>query len=490
MRAFARQRRGARGSGLYLCLAVLCVTLAIPSIRAFGAQAVFVDGGGICAGFAPCFTTIQNGVNNAGPPPAVVNVFPGDYAESVDLGLMGSAIAGSTGDLTLRTVDAAGDAALGTARILPATGKALFNSLISFNGNLSIRGFTVKSPNDDGIDLGLVLGSLELIGIISNANAGFGLSAGFSGGNVRIQQSSFSNNGDTGMNFGVAGDVTFDRVTADANQNDGAAFSLFGDMHATGSSFSNNKNRGGLSFGTAVDVTLERVTADGNGTFGTTFGVNGNVEISDSSFSNNKNAIGLSFGTAVDVTVDRVAADGNAESGAGMGASGNVLIRNSTFSSNMEGGLSVGGAEVRIFASRFEDNGAAGVRLGPSNPTGEYVLRCNDVARNGDGLVVTAPAIVEAEENYWGSPTGPTHPSNPAGTGDTIRDAANGGSGTVDFEPFLTIPASQSGQCVVRPAPLLDRRGLLALLLGLFVLASLRLARRARSNAQPTAGLR
>src|SRR5215468_9795656 len=116
------------------------------SVPSYAAIATFVDGAGICAGKTPCFTTIQAGVNNAGPPPASVFVFPGTYAESVNLGLMGSAIGGSAGDLMLRTVDSAGNETSGGVSVFPATGPAFRNSLTPFVGNITLDGFTVKSP--------------------------------------------------------------------------------------------------------------------------------------------------------------------------------------------------------------------------------------------------------------------------------------------------------------------------------------------------------
>ena len=91
------------------------------------------------------FTTINRSESRSAP--AVVNVFPGDY-DSVDIGLMGSAIR-IAGDLTLRTVDADGDPALGTAQISPASGPAVFTRG-PLPENVSIHGFTVISPDDDG----------------------------------------------------------------------------------------------------------------------------------------------------------------------------------------------------------------------------------------------------------------------------------------------------------------------------------------------------
>ena len=58
---------------------------------------------------------------------------------------------------------------------------------------------------------------------------------------------------------------------------------------------------------------------------------------------------------------------------------------------------------------------------------------------------------MNAELNWWGSPTGPTIASNPGGTGQSIVDPG----GQVDFTPFLTNgvdsdPAMPGFQCVPR----------------------------------------
>ncbi len=43
--------------------------------------------------------------------------------------------------------------------------------------------------------------------------------------------------------------------------------------------------------------------------------------------------------------------------------------------------------------------------------------------------------VINAENNWWGSDSGPTHSSNPAGTGSIVTDA-------VDFDPWLGAGAS------------------------------------------------
>ena len=60
------------------------------------------------------------------------------------------------------------------------------------------------------------------------------------------------------------------------------------------------------------------------------------------------------------------------------------------------------------------------------------------------GLVVDSggysggPGSLNAENNWWGSSTGPTIASNPGGTGAVIIDP----DGVVDYSPFRTSPSS------------------------------------------------
>ena len=61
----------------------------------------------------------------------------------------------------------------------------------------------------------------------------------------------------------------------------------------------------------------------------------------------------------------------------------------------------------------------------------------------GDGLLVSPGSYVgtvNAECNWWGSPTGPVNPSNPTGTGEEVV-------GNADFTPWLTAPVPV-GACI------------------------------------------
>src|SRR5207237_1393174 len=91
------------------------------------------------------FTTIQAAVNNASPGD-VIAIKTGTYNENVNLSLMGSAIAGAPGDLTLVAVDGPGTA------ILSGSGVKLSHSA-SFGANLTVDGLTISSSSASGIKL-------------------------------------------------------------------------------------------------------------------------------------------------------------------------------------------------------------------------------------------------------------------------------------------------------------------------------------------------
>src|SRR5215210_357374 len=86
-------------------LLLVVLALVVPTSQVANAATIIVapSGGN--------FTTIQAAVNNASPGD-VIAIKTGTYSENVNLSLMGSAIAGTPGDLTLVAVDGPGTAIL------------------------------------------------------------------------------------------------------------------------------------------------------------------------------------------------------------------------------------------------------------------------------------------------------------------------------------------------------------------------------------------
>jgi len=72
----------------------------------------------------------------------------------------------------------------------------------------------------------------------------------------------------------------------------------------------------------------------------------------------------------------------------------------------------------------------------------------NNIIGNAIGAEYLGMETINAEDNWWGHPTGPTHPNNPGGTGDAVVDDGDG----IDYDPFLTTPAGGT-LCIPTPPP-------------------------------------
>lgn len=267
--------RGTRIGSQYVWGGLLLTVLAASPLRA--AQVVFVDDLGDCQGGVPCFTTIQQGVNNASAPPteqAEVRVFPGTYNESVNLFLIGSAVGGvqvnvlivnteffgisgspatspAIGDSrppwlsaelaaqiesarqriprsTVSTgVLAAAEGAAAGVPLLPVTvnspgGAAIYGSNLVVD--VTIVGIDVHSPNANGVDI-ISTGDLEFNLGSANDNFGTGVSLESTDGDVGAVFSTFNDNGGAGAALvATDGDVSVVNCIADRNTLDG--FSL------------------------------------------------------------------------------------------------------------------------------------------------------------------------------------------------------------------------------------------------------------------------
>lgn len=139
-----------------------------------------------------------------------------------------------------------------------------------------------------------------------------------------------------------------------------------------------------------------------------------------------------------------------------------AFVSTSTISGNVSIG-STSSATIRLFGgdsnvtvnSNTLLNGVRGIRVDDpfaiganSNIEGHFnCIQGNSTA----GLQVDAgghSGTLHAENNWWGSSSGPNHPSNPGGMGDAIIDPDS----VVDFTPFLVSPPPALPSCP--PAPL------------------------------------
>src|SRR3989441_3654781 len=96
----------------------------------------------------------------------------------------------------------------------------------------------------------------------------------------------------------------------------------------------------------------------------------------------------------------------------------------------------LGGNENITINSNTLFNGMRGILVG-NGPNSGVVAHFNCIQGNSvAGLEVSGThfGILQAENDWWGSPNGPTNPNNPGGTGDKIIDP----NGVVEFGPFLT----------------------------------------------------
>lgn len=420
---------------------VSALALAGPAV----ADTAYVDGAGVCNGLVPCFVTLQAAVD-ATAAPAEIFVFPGTYMETVDLAQMNG---GVKGDVSLTTVDGAGNPTPGTATIQPPMLAAILHDqteATSFTGDIVIDGFTVLSVNDDGIELENVDGDVTIRNVVASGNGSDGLDLEIvtPGRVLTVTDTTANMNPDDGFHIEMrseGGEVRLTRVTTEDNGSDGV------EVNADDPMFFD------------VLLVIVELTSGLNFVDGLDVDTGGSVEISDS-------VLGDNGDDAIDITVT-----GDVEivdtatffnfAGVNLGVGGEIVLRRLTSEDNF--------VDLLVFGFPVDDedfdlpdllvmtqstigfaiDGAVVFDLDP----GAHVLRCNRFGDfEGDGLVLLSDVSIDAELNWWADPTGPSHPSNPGGSGAGVVDGANGGLGSIDFDPFLTAdPDVEPTECGVAP---------------------------------------
>jgi hypothetical protein len=439
------------------------------------ATPVGADPGGSCAGLVPCFTTVQAAINNAGPAPTEVRIFPGTYPESVDISLMGSAIAGSAGDLTLKTVNASGAAAAGTATISPATGTAVYNATLPFPGALTIDGLIVTSADSSGIDV-QASGHIAVSNVTANGTSSDGVDVTSDSGNVTIASVTANGNSSNGVQAeATVGNVTVTgSIGNDNSGSEGFDLESGGTTTVTGSTANGNSDDDGIEVDATGNVTITDSEASGNYDEGFDLDAgSASVTIAGSTANDSETDDGFEVDAGA-LTVTNSTAINNDDEGFQSAVSGNSLYDRVTAIGNLGDGIDpegrfvpdsedyvTGNVTIRNSNIQNNDSGIEMLESGTS-PVGTLLANSNVLCGNTtSGLASLDTQSVNAEGNWWGNATGPTHPGNATGTGEDVLDGANpgtlGAQGTVDFAPWIDTTTG-SGSAVVGQASNIEFR--------------------------------
>jgi hypothetical protein len=250
-------------TGLLLCQLWSVVTAATP---------VFADPNQACAGFTPCFASVQEAINNAGPAPAEVGIFPGVYAESVNLSLMGSAIGESPGSLVLQALSSAGGATDSGVLIDPAapggpgTGPGLFTgTMMPLAGNLALLGLAMTSPDTSALGI-LMNGNLTVADLTLQNAASAGM-VGMVDGDATLVRINASMNGASGIALGITGSANASELEATQNSGDGILLSVLENLTVQTAEASQNET--GAEFFVCLDADVRDVTTNMNLSNGT-----------------------------------------------------------------------------------------------------------------------------------------------------------------------------------------------------------------------------
>ncbi|WP_395375174.1 right-handed parallel beta-helix repeat-containing protein [Marinicella sp. W31] len=409
------------------------------------AAPLFVDSNNTCAGLTPCYTNIQTAVNNAVSDDEI-RVFPGTYAENIDISQMGSAIGpAADGNIAFITVDSNNVAMPQTVQVSPATGIAFTHTGSFFNGNLIIDGFRTLSTDDDGIDFDLIDGDVSVRNIVSNGNEDDGIDLEVAVGNhtITVMNTVTNNNGGSGLNLDGPDGTTVIVRNIEANENNNEGIDI---DHANSTD--------------ALSVSIDDALTEGNGTMananaGTVVSTLGTLAVSNL-ISRSNQGPGLAIIDTTDTSIRDSVFDSNGINTAFDGiyteAAGVFLIERSLFTNNGEAGIWVTNTgqigidltDLTITCSQFSNN-SAGIYLESGLPAAaNYSATNNNITGNttaGMHSEINNNNIV-ATDNWWNDSTGPTHALNIGGMGDAVSDSNDtvivGAQGIINYTPFRT----------------------------------------------------
>lgn len=232
----------------------------------------------------------------------------------------------------------------------------------------------------------------EAIGVVIDGGSNFDTKSVF------IDGGDYSFNGAYGIYLGIITDVVSIKNVV-ANSNGASGIHLFADA--------------------SDPITIHGVITNDNQEAGIALENSGDAEITDSTLSNN--AVGI-FVFQSSATLTGCQIFGNTKSADLYGMKNGL-------------GIDVEDGEISVSASNITGN-VIGVRVGNSLPEESTVqLTSNSIAGNlAFGVQNLMNLPVDAVFNFWGSASGPTHASNPGGSGDIV-------SNRVIFAPWATTAA-------------------------------------------------
>jgi parallel beta-helix repeat protein len=423
-----------------MTLAILWLPVVVDPVCAVGVTR-YVRQGGADAGncldsSAPC-GTIGYAVSRSGPDDTIL-VYPGTYNESVDLKTMLT-----EGDITLRTVDDQGGYEEHTATVDGGWAPA-FETSSKSAGNVTIDGFVVKSAGHDGIYLD-VNSDVVIWNVTANSTGNDGIRVYTASGDVEISDCVANNNHRDGIYVGdwpVAGDVTISGCTANDNGKDGIeVVNVSGPIVSVVDCIANGNGTHGIElFSPWQSVAIRNCTASENDVDGIhveELNVDGIVE---NCSANDNGAVGIQFWLV---------------GGYAHPPQTSVTINNCTSSRNDVGiyGRYMD-SDLNVTRCIVQDNVGDGILLEWLEVWHAYRINESIISGNsGAGLSLHFDVYVDAEGNWWGHSTGPTHPGNLWGSGDVVVDRKNGGEGLVDYAPWIDeiIPSGPDSVMIGEP---------------------------------------
>ena len=467
----------------FAAIAALILLVVSQSAGSISAATLNVDGSdGGCSDLAGTpYCTIGAAVGDA-TPGDVINVFPGTYAERVDVDTMDT-----NGNITFQTVDSSGTPTPGTVTVNPGTaGDEAFTTACSFPGDITIDGFNFGfALPANAIEL-CASGAMTIRNVTANDSLGLGVGL-FGPGSATVENTTANNAGSDGVEVDVNGNVSIVNATANGNTDDGFDIYAGGNVTINGSDADGNGTEGGDGFDIYAggNVTIDESGADENQDYGFEIGDfdTGTVTITDSHA--NGNLINDGFDVdAHGVTITNATANDNGDEGIQLDIGGDVVLDRVTANNNSqhpenEGGdgldieaLNTGCEEscppiidlvdsIKVTNSVFIGNGSSGVDFDGDGdnhePSGTYLVNGNIICENTTaGFSQNSEIHTDATGNWWGDASGPEHPKNPTpGTGDKVLDGVNptnddgqgDTAGTTDFEPwidFITVQTTNS----------------------------------------------